>query len=228
MSKKIVIKKINNTSELKSYHTSNNVLEAGVDEAGRGCYIGDVYAGAVIFDPKIIDKNKDLFKKYVKDSKKFTNIQLRETAYDFVIDHCIAWGVGTASAQEIDKYNILKANMLAMHRAIKDMYIVPDYLLIDGNYFETYENDNHIPISYSTIPQGDALYYSIAGASIIAKVSRDRYIEDLCDKHPELEVYGLRNNHGYGTRDHEEAMKEHGISQFHRKSFKPCAKYYDT
>lgn len=208
-----------------SHNNNNNILEAGIDEAGRGCYIGDVYAAAVIFDPKVIEEKGDLFKKYVKDSKKFANIEQRKEAYAFVIDNCVAWGVGSATSVEIDNMNILKANMLAMHRAVKDMYINPDYLLVDGNYFETYTDHNNNPISYSTIPHGDDLYYSIAGASIIAKVSRDNYIEDLCDSYPELEVYNLRNNHGYGTSDHEEAMREHGISRFHRKSFRPCAKY---
>lgn len=203
---------------LKTFHTDNRTLEVGVDEAGRGALIGRVYAAAVIWDPSI---KSDL----VRDSKKFKNHDDRMKAYDFVREHCLTYGVGYAEPEEIDQINILQATMNAMHRAIDDCYVVPQHILVDGTHFKIYEDDNDEIIDYTTVISGDDTYYSIAAASIIAKVERDLYVQKLCDDQTDLDLYDLRHNKGYGARKHLEAIHHWGITPYHRKSFGICKKY---
>jgi ribonuclease HII len=178
-------------------------IEAGCDEAGRGCLAGSVYAAAVIL-PK--DYRNDL----LNDSKQLTAHQrylLRET-----IEHdAIAWAVGVVTAQEIDKMNILRASITAMHRAIDRLSVRPEALIIDGNRFYPYHD-----LPYTTIVKGDGKYLSIAAASILAKTYRDDYMREL---HKEYPYYGWDHNAGYPTKEHRRGIAEHGLSPYHRLTF---------
>ena len=178
-------------------------IEAGCDEAGRGCLAGSVYAAAVIL-PK--DYHNDL----LNDSKQLTAHQrymLRET-----IEHdAIAWAVGMVTAQEIDKMNILRASITAMHRAIDRLSVRPEALIIDGNRFYPYHD-----LPYTTIVKGDGKYLSIAAASILAKTYRDDYMREL---HKEYPYYGWDHNAGYPTKEHRRGIAEHGLSPYHRLTF---------
>ena len=178
-------------------------IEAGCDEAGRGCLAGSVYAAAVIL-PK--DYHNDL----LNDSKQLTarqRYQLRE-----MIEHdAIAWAVGIATAQEIDQMNILRASITAMHRAIDQLAVRPEALIIDGNRFYPYHD-----LPYTTIVKGDGKYLSIAAASILAKTYRDDYMREL---HKEFPYYGWDHNAGYPTKEHRQGIAEHGLSPYHRLTF---------
>jgi ribonuclease HII len=178
-------------------------IEAGCDEAGRGCLAGSVYAAAVIL-PK--DYRNDL----LNDSKQLTAHQrymLRET----IERDAIAWAVGVVTAQEIDKMNILRASITAMHRAIDRLSVRPEALIIDGNRFYPYHD-----LPYTTIVKGDGKYLSIAAASILAKTYRDDYMREL---HKEYPYYGWDHNAGYPTKEHRRGIAEHGLSPYHRLTF---------
>ena len=178
-------------------------IEAGCDEAGRGCLAGSVYAAAVILPD---DYQNDL----LNDSKQLTEkrrYQLRE-----IIEHdAIAWAVGIVTPEEIDKINILNASILAMHRALDQLKVRPEAIIVDGNRFKPY---NKIP--HTTIVKGDGKYLSIAAASILAKTYRDDYMNKLAEEYPQ---YDWRSNKGYPTKKHREAIKQFGITPYHRKSY---------
>ena len=180
----------------------------GVDEAGRGPLAGDVYAAAVILNDSVLIN-------YLNDSKKISE-KRRELLYDEVIDKAEAYCVATASVDEIDKLNILQATMLAMKRAVSGLGLKPDLALIDGNRLPQLECESRYVI------HGDAVSASIAAASIIAKVSRDRYMRDLDIKYPQ---YCFSQHKGYGTKLHYEKLEEFGVSDVHRKTF--LKKLYD-
>ena len=187
---------------LKPFFT-DNLIEAGCDEAGRGCIAGPVVAAAVIL-PRGMD-----FPEF-DDSKKLTEKQ-REKLRTKVLENAAAYGVGIVSAEEIDEMNILNASFLAMHRAIDQLKIRPEMLLIDGNRFNPYKN-----IKYQCIVGGDAKYQSIAAASILAKTTRDYIMQELDNQYPQ---YNWKQNKGYPTIEHKNAVAEHGMSPFHRKTF---------
>ena len=180
------------------------VAEAGCDEAGRGCLAGPVVAAAVILPA---DYHHDL----INDSKKLSKKQ-REVLQEEIRAEAIAWAVGEVSHQEIDEINILKASFLAMHRAIDQLQSRPEHLIIDGNRFTPYPD-----VPHETVVGGDGKYFSIAAASILAKTHRDQLMEELSKLHPE---YDWASNAGYPTKKHREAIKEHGITPFHRQSFR--------
>lgn len=199
-------------------YLNKDQTEVGVDEAGRGCLISRVYAGAVIWP-----QDSSLIPPFtITDSKKITK-RRRRILQDFIHENAISYATGYATEEEIDEINILKATMRAMHRAIGSLNLSTpiDHLLIDGPYFNEYYVAG-VSVPYSCICQGDALYTPISCASILAKEAHDKYINDLCDQYPDLEEYGLRKNVGYGTKQHREAINTLGITQFHRKSFAPC------
>ena len=190
-------------------------LEAGVDEAGRGPLFGRVYTAAVILD-QTFDHSR------VKDSKKFTSKKKIKEASDYIKEHAVSWSITYADEKVIDEINILKATMKSMHESILSLHKKPEHLLIDGNYFKPIvqvidEKLVHMP--YTCVEKGDNTYTSIAAASILAKVARDEYILDLCEKHPELKQYGIDKNKGYGAKIHMEAIKKYGITEWHRKSY---------
>ena len=188
---------------LKSYHTKG-FIEAGCDEAGRGCIAGPVFAAAVILPADFRNPGVD-------DSKKLT-AKTRELLRKVIESEAIAYGVGLVDEKEIDQINILNASFLAMHRAVDKLRPVPQHLIIDGNRFRPYEG-----IPYHCIVKGDAKYASIAAASILAKTYRDEFMEMLHNQHPE---YMWKNNKGYPTRVHREAVYKFGPSPYHRRSFR--------
>jgi len=189
---------------------SNKKIEAGCDEAGRGCLAGAVFAAAVVL-PKTF-KNDIL-----NDSKQLTE-KNREELRPIIEKEALAWAVGIVTPKEIDKINILNASFLAMHRAIKQLKVKPELLLVDGNRFNPYQD-----LPYECIIKGDGKYASIAAASILAKTYRDDYMKKLAKKYP---YYHWESNKGYPTKAHRDAIMEHGVTLYHRKSFRllPLAK----
>lgn len=187
---------------LKS-HYHEGLVEAGCDEAGRGCLAGSVYAAAVIFPP-------DYENAALNDSKQLTERQ-RYALREVVLRDAVAWAVGVVTPEEIDKVNILNASILAMHRALDQLKVRPEAVIVDGNRFKPY---NGLP--YATIVKGDGKYLSIAAASILAKTFRDDYMNQLAEEYP---AYDWRSNKGYPTRKHREAIRQYGITPYHRRSF---------
>jgi ribonuclease HII len=182
-------------------------MNVGVDEAGKGCIFGPVYAAAVIWDDTIEHK-------YLKDSKKLSKNQ-KSIMYDFIIDNAIDYGIGYSTNQEIDCTNIHIANMNAMHRALDNITLDFDHIWVDGNVFTHYKDVDH-----TTIVSGDNIYKSIMAASILAKVSHDNDVCNIVSDNTELDVYDICKNMGYGTNSHIEAVKKYGKSNYHRHSFK--------
>ena len=181
-----------------------DIIEAGCDEAGRGCLAGPVVAAAVILPP---DYHNDL----LNDSKKLTEKQ-RDLLRPMIEQDALAWAVGVVSNGEIDEINILNASFLAMHRAIDQLTIQPQHLLIDGNRFRKYSN-----IPHTCIVKGDGKYLPIAAASILAKTHRDQIMETLHEQYPD---YNWQKNKGYPTKDHRAGIEKHGPTPLHRMSFK--------
>ena len=187
---------------LKS-HYYEDFIEAGCDEAGRGCLAGSVYAAAVILP---FDYQNEL----LNDSKKLTAKKRYALREDIERD-AIAWAVGIVTPEEIDKINILNASFLAMHRALDQLKVRPEAVIVDGNRFKPYQN-----LPSTTIVKGDGKYLSIAAASILAKTYRDDYMLSLAEEYPQ---YDWQSNMGYPTKKHRQAIREHGITPYHRKSY---------
>jgi ribonuclease HII len=184
-------------------YLNETLIEAGCDEAGRGCLAGAVFAAAVILPP-------DFRCEELNDSKQLSEKQ-RDTLRPLIEKEALAWAVGIVSPQEIDKINILQSSFLAMHRALDQLKIQPQHLLIDGNRFNRYKD-----IPHTTIVKGDGKYLSIAAASILAKTHRDEYMLRL---HEEFPFYDWKNNKGYPTKKHREGIRESGTTPYHRLSF---------
>lgn len=178
-------------------------VEAGIDEAGRGCYAGPVFAAAVILPKKF-------FHPLLNDSKQLSKEQ-RELLRPVIEEQSICWSVAMIDNDEIDRINILQATYSAMHQCVSTLSVIPEHLLIDGNRFRPYQD-----ISHDCIIQGDGTYASIAAASILAKTHRDAYMQQLHDEFPH---YDWINNKGYGTLSHRMAIEQHGLCKYHRKSF---------
>ena len=187
---------------LKPYQREG-IIEAGCDEAGRGCLAGDVYAAAVILPP---DFKNDL----LNDSKQLNESQ-RYQLREIIEREAVAWAVGIVTAEEIDKINILRASILAMHRAVEALKVRPEHLLIDGNKFTPYPG-----ITHNTVVKGDATYMSIAAASILAKTYRDDYLLRIAQEYP---MYDWQSNKGYPTAKHRAAIREYGTTPHHRMTF---------
>jgi ribonuclease HII len=188
---------------LKAFYDTKHQFEAGCDEVGRGCLAGPVVAAAVILP-------KDFTHEYLTDSKQLT-AKKRAALVDVIKEQAVAWAIAECSHEEIDEINILNASYLAMHKAVKQLKQLPDFLLVDGNRFKPYEKIDH-----ACIVKGDSKYFSIAAASILAKEYRDDLMANLAKEHP---FYGWEKNVGYPTKQHREGIKKHGISPYHRKSF---------
>lgn len=226
-------KKKKETVILDSCYNSNNdfCLEIGIDEAGRGPMFGRLYVSAVIL-PKDDTFNHSI----MKDSKKFTSEKKINEAADYIKENAIAWTVQYEEAEEIDNINIRQAVLKCMHKCVDNIieqmpakqYGHDNYfLIVDGNDFKPYVRSSNLSfVPYKCIKGGDNKYSSIAAASILAKVSRDQYIYDLCNEHSYLDQrYGLNKNKGYGTKLHLDGIKEYGISKWHRKSYGICKNY---
>ncbi len=200
---------------LLSYAKRDRV-EAGVDEAGRGCLFGRVYIAAVIWpqDKLPVDPPYE-----IKDSKKVT-ARRRGILRKFIEDNAISYSVSYVEHTDVDRLNVLRATLLGMHRALDGLDKRPDYILVDGDVFNSYKD-----IPHECVISGDNIYTSIAAASILAKEYHDEYIRTLCDSEPTLHKYGLIKNKGYATSYHRNAIKKHGISQYHRLSFGICRSF---
>lgn len=226
------------------FNNDTSIIEFGIDEAGRGPMFGRVYAGVVV-----LPKDDSFDHSQMKDSKKFHSKKKIEQVAEYIKENAIAWAVEYEDEQTIDEVNILQATQSAMHKGIKtvlnklrniseteketkiDVSIEKLLLLVDGNYFKPYTTLNKSKtkmetIKYQMVEGGDNKYTSIAAASILAKVERDKYIEDLCLLNPELiEHYGIDSNKGYGSKKHMDGIKQHGITKWHRKTFGICKEY---
>ena len=179
------------------------MIEAGCDEAGRGCLAGSVYAAAVILPPDY--QNPDL-----NDSKKLTD-KKRKALREQIERDAVSWAVGIVTPDEIDKINILNASILAMHRALDQLKVRPEAVIVDGNRFKPYQN-----LPYTTIVKGDGKYLAIAAASILAKTYRDDYMDALAEEYPQ---YDWKSNKGYPTKKHRAAIKQFGVTPYHRMSY---------
>ena len=193
------------------YH--KDVIEAGCDEAGRGCLAGPVYAAAVILPP-------DFKSELLNDSKQLSEHK-RYMLREVIEREALAWAVGSVSNKEIDRINILRASILAMHRALDGLKVRPEEIIVDGNRFKPYrEPGSHhqepVIVPHTTIVKGDGKYLSIAAASILAKTYRDDYMNQLAEEYPQ---YDWLSNKGYPTKKHREAIRQYGITPYHRKSF---------
>ena len=208
-------------------HYYTGKIEAGCDEAGRGCLAGSVYAAAVIFP-------EDYQNEELNDSKQLTD-KRRKQLREIIERDAVAWAVGVVTPDEIDKINILNASILAMHRALDQLSVRPEAIIVDGNRFKPYHEPitmdhepitmNHEPttmnrepavIPHTTIVKGDGKYLSIAAASILAKTYRDDYMDQLAIEYPQ---YDWLSNKGYPTKKHREAIRQYGITPYHRKTF---------
>lgn len=178
-------------------------IEAGCDEAGRGCLAGSVYAAAVIFPADY--QNEEL-----NDSKQLTD-KKRHQLRKIIERDALAWAVGVVTPEEIDKINILNASILAMHRALDQLAVRPEAIIVDGNRFKPYGK-----IPHTCIVKGDAKYLSIAAASILAKTYRDDYMDGLAEEYPQ---YDWKSNKGYPTKKHREAIRQYGVTSYHRMSY---------
>ena len=188
---------------LKAYY-SKDKIEAGCDEAGRGCLAGPVYAAAVIL-------SKDFSHPFLRDSKKLNHIQ-REELFHFIKINALDYKISRVTPEKIDKINILNASILAMHQSLDGLKTRPELILVDGNRFKPYKS-----IPFECIVKGDDKFFSIAAASILAKVSRDHYMKRMAKKYPQ---YSWESNKGYPTAYHKKSIEENGISPLHRKSFR--------
>lgn len=201
-------------------HYYPGLVEAGCDEAGRGCLAGSVFAAAVIFPEDY--RNEEL-----NDSKQLTD-RRRKQLRQLIEREATAWAVGVVTPEEIDRMNILNASILAMHRALDQLQVRPQAIIVDGNRFKPYtvvaeESLNQgqgapavVRIPHTTIVKGDAKYLSIAAASILAKTYRDDYMDRLAEEYPQ---YDWKSNKGYPTKKHREAIRQYGITPYHRKTF---------
>lgn len=222
---------------LDRFYNESNLYEFALDEAGRGCLFGRVYIACVVLpkDPAVfsgVDGTN------IKDSKKFSSKKKLGEVAEYIKQNALAWHISWMDEGEIDKVNILKATMKGMHNCIDQIFtdlndcadLNKCLATVDGNYFNPYRrfdlSSNTIcELPHITIEKGDGKYMGIAAASILAKNARDQYITELCEQYPELvERYGLDTNMGYGTQRHMDGIREHGISQWHRKTFGPLCK----
>lgn len=186
------------------------VAEAGCDEAGRGCLCGPVVCAAVVLPPDFECEDID-------DSKKLTAAK-REKLALLIKEKAVAWAVEMVSAEEIDRINILNASILGMHRAVARLSVRPDHLIIDGNRFKPYVDEEFRPIPHHTVVKGDGKYMAIAAASILAKTARDEYMLRLASEYP---GYGWERNMGYPTKEHIEGLETLGVTPYHRRSYGP-------
>ena len=228
MSKPIKFKP--NPTPLAPCHNTDNAFEIGIDEAGRGPLFGRVYVAAVVL-PKGLN---EFHHEWMRDSKQIKNRNTMKALADYIKTNALCWSVQYAEADDIDQHNILNCVIQKMHECIKNItsnskFNVSDgFVLVDGNYFKPYIYYNELheeikSIRHETFEKGDGTYSSIAAASILAKNERDTWIEELCNDHPYLKrFYSLDKNMGYGTKAHMDGIEEHGITEWHRKTFAPC------
>jgi ribonuclease HII len=211
-------------------------IRIGVDEAGRGCMWGSVFAGAVALPPELENEElmTDTEKFLLRDSKILSN-KRRDDSLELITKRAIGWGIGEASSEEIDRFNILRATHTAMHRAIDKCIadcilklggdVIVDEILVDGDKFRTYIDSNGVVIPHTCIVGGDASVRCIAAASNIAKTSRDKHVMNYVELEPELgEVWMMHKHKGYCTQLHQQLILQHGVHRLHRRSYNPVRK----
>jgi ribonuclease HII len=210
----------------KFYNEDSELLEIGIDEAGRGPLFGRVYTGAVVL-PKDVDFEFDK----MKDSKKFNSVKKINEVAEYIKEKALAWSVTYNDEKVVDNINIRQSVLSSMHNSIKNVMTTDNeyLLLVDGNDFRPYmmfKDDEYLPVKHICIEGGDNKYCAIAAASILAKTERDKYIYELCEENPELkEKYGIDRNKGYGTKTHLDGIKNFGITKWHRKTYGICKDY---
>jgi ribonuclease HII len=210
----------------KFYNEDSELLEIGIDEAGRGPLFGRVYTGAVVL-PKDVDFEFDK----MKDSKKFNSTKKINEVAEYIKEKALAWSVTYNDEKVVDNINIRQSVLSSMHNSIKNVMTDDNeyLLLVDGNDFRPYmmfKDDEYLPVKHICIEGGDNKYCAIAAASILAKTERDKYIYELCEENPELkEKYGIDRNKGYGTKTHLDGIKNFGITKWHRKTYGICKDY---
>lgn len=204
-------------------YKSENDLEIGIDEAGRGCLFGRVYVAGVILPKNIIElcEEENII---IKDSKKMSK-KNKDKARKFIEENAIDYSIVYKDHIDIDENNIFTCTMDAMHEVVDNIIIKPNKILVDGNHFRKYYDSNGNIIEHECIIQGDNTYMSIAAASILAKTYKDEYIQNIVIEYPEYEKYDLLNNSGYGTKSHLDAIEKYGITKHHRKTFGICKLY---
>jgi ribonuclease HII len=205
------------------FDDDKNVLEVGIDEAGRGCLSGRVYVGAVILPREFPDEKY----KEIKDSKKLSR-KKRTELREYIEKTAVAFSVCYSDPTEIDAKNILEATLDTMHCCVDSLIEAgtePDLILVDGDRWKMYTNVDGDVIPNQLIKSGDNKYYSIAAASILAKVYHDEYVQKLCEQNPDYEKYDWLNNMCYGTQKHRDAIKKYGITKHHRKTFGICKQF---
>lgn len=214
---------------LNDYY-DEELMEVGLDEVARGCLAGPVFAAAVIWPKSFEDIVSDNYELYnsIRDSKKLSHSR-RNVLRNYIEENAIDFSVAYEDNTTIDKINILNATYKTMHKALDNLNVTPDSIIVDGNKFKPYyiktENNNIELIPHKCFEKGDSKYISIAAASILAKVYHDEYIENLVNNDPLLEKYGWKSNMCYGTSEHIQAIKEYGLTQYHRKTFGICRNY---
>ena len=206
---------------LKNYKFKD-LIEVGCDEAGRGCLAGPVFAGVVIM-PKKFDEDDTMYTK-IKDSKKLSHKKRVELS-EYIKKVAVDWKVAMITSDVIDEINILQATFKAMHKALDGLTKIPEHIIVDGPLFKPYLNKKEGFIPHKCIKGGDNKYLSIAAAGILAKVSRDKYILELCEENEELNQYGWDTNKAYGTKKHRDAIIKYGLTKYHRRSFGICKRY---
>jgi ribonuclease HII len=219
-----------NTIKLNDYY-DEELMEVGIDEVARGCLAGPVYAAAVIWPKSFEDTLSDNYELYssIRDSKKISKSRRSLLRY-YIEENAIDFSVAQEDNNIIDDMNILNATYKTMHKALDGLNITPDSIIVDGNKFKPYyirdRQNNMELIPHKCFEKGDSKFISIACASILAKVYHDEYIENLVDNNPLLEKYGWKSNMCYGTAGHIQAIKEYGLTQYHRKTFGICKNYF--
>lgn len=213
---------IQNTMSYKLHFTDDDHVEVGLDEAGRGCLFGRLYVGAVVFA-----KDEDAFfdhgvaLKTIKDSK-VLSAKKRAILYDYIQECALDKAVAFAESTEVDEYNVLGADMRTMHRALDSLTVPVDRILVDGDAWKPWKNEAGEEVDAHVIVDGDAEYLSIAAAGILAKVARDRWVEEVCAENPDWNTqYNFLSNKGYGTAAHLKGLSEHGVTPHHRRSYAP-------
>jgi ribonuclease HII len=201
-------------------------LEVGLDECARGCLLGRTYMACVVWSNDFLEESIDDpeydWLHEIRDSKKMTPSK-REIISTYIKEYALDFNVQWADEKQIDKVNILNAVQAGFHRCLDNLQFLPEHIHVDGNIFRPYMDHEHNVVSYECIEGGDNALLSIASASILAKVEHDKYIAELCEKYPILtERYDISNNMGYGTSKHMNGINQHGITQFHRRSFGIC------
>ena len=192
----------------------NGPNEVGIDEAGRGCLMGRVYVGLVMLPDEVPPADSIWWQ--VRDSKKLSE-KKRAVLRKFIQENAKSWKVEYANVEEIERYNILQATIHAAHNGLHALSVRPDMILMDGPYFRFYiDPKTDHAVSHTCVPKGDSSYIAIAAASILAKEARDEWVKEIATEHPE---YGWEKNKGYGTKQHRDAIKEHGVTSYHRMSF---------